>query len=108
MIITIEGDANTRDLEQAVDLLRVMWRSEIHDGLIEVQGHPSDVQDILTELHMVVDPGEYGLGSEEESITHQSLDGNEDYPEIEEYLETEKKAWERAGKLVERLMELLG
>jgi len=102
------SDDENGDLEQAVDLLQVAFRYPIRDGLIDVQEIPrDDLWSILSELHMIVDPGEYGLGSEEESLTHKDLDGNEDYPEIEAYLESEKKAWIRAGELVEKLMKLL-
>lgn len=100
-------DDENGDLEQAVDLLQVAFRYSIRDGLIDVQGVSKELHSTLRELHMIVDPGEYGLGDEEESIAHLQLDGNEDYLEIEAYLEQEKKAWIRAGELVEKLIELL-
>ena len=71
---------------------------------------------LLRELHMLVNPGEYGLGSEAESL--HALDAPElledaDYTEVEAYLEElkpwleqEKRAWERVGTLVEELLSL--
>jgi len=71
---------------------------------------------LLKELHSVVHPGEYGLGSEPESMSvldEPTLEEDADYTEVEAYLEElkpwleqEKRAWARVGELVDRLLEL--
>jgi hypothetical protein len=63
--------------------------------------------EIATDIHRITDPGEYGLGTEPESmsaLTKPVLDENADYQEVEAYLEQEKAAWEAVGKLVNELM----
>jgi hypothetical protein len=65
-------------------------------------------RDLVEKLHMITDPGEYGLGSEPESynvVAEPAPDA--DYVEVEAYLEENKLAWEQVGKLVEELMQLL-
>jgi len=47
------------------------------------------VLDLLDEMHKIVFPGEYGLGSEPESVPD------------------DKAAWERLGKLIERAQDAL-
>ena len=48
------------------------------------------VKEIVGEMHKIVFPGEYGLGSEKGSIP-----------------DDDKKAWERIGELVEELVVLV-
>lgn len=46
--------------------------------------------EILNEMHRIINPGEYGLGSEPISVP-----------------DSDKKAWERCGELLDELLQLL-
>lgn len=47
------------------------------------------LKEILEEMHMIANPGEYGLGSEPKSIP-----------------DNDKAAWERMGELIEEAQQL--